>query len=168
MRELSSSKMDDSLLIQIWKQRLPQAIQEILSGSADNTPSTELARIADRIRDVETQRTVNVVQSQQPAGVNETLVAAVQLLTKKIEQLQTRGRDFRSSSMSSRNRQHRQRSGSNSNAAPNRANTPARTAARANNDESRMCWYHRCFGADAENCTQPCSFQRPAANNQPN
>lgn len=56
MRELSNGKMDDSILIQIWKQRLPHTIQEILSGSAENVSSTELARMADRIRDVEAQK----------------------------------------------------------------------------------------------------------------
>lgn len=90
MRELSSGKMDDSMLIQIWKQRLPQSIQEILSGSAENSSSTELARIADRIRDVEIQKTISLVQTQPNA--NDALIAAVSLLTKQIEQLQTRGR----------------------------------------------------------------------------
>lgn len=160
MRELSSGKMDDSLLIQIWKQRLPQAIQEILSGSADNTPSTELARIADRIRDVEQQRTVNAVQTPAPPGTQEALIAAVQLLVKQIEKWKPREHSQRENG-SQRSRQRR-RSNSNTN---NRSSTPARTDGQAT-EGNRICWYHRCYGNDARNCTPPCSFRAPASSNQ--
>lgn len=165
MRELSSGKMDDSILIQIWKQRLPHSIQEILSGSAENTSATELARIADRIRDVESQKVVNSVSAPavQPNS-HDALIAAVQLLTKQIEQLKTR--DRQSSANAQRNRQ-RPRSNSNSNrpsGSSNRTGTPARTA--NSNDNERICWYHRCYGADARNCTEPCSSRAPASDNQ--
>lgn len=163
MRELSSGKMDDSMLIQIWKQRLPQPIQQILSGSAESTSSTELARIADRIRDVEAQKTVNAVQTPPIPNVSEALIAAVAALTRKIDEMQTARSRPRGNSV--HGNWQRQRSSSNNNNAQ-RAATPARND-RRDDSQPRMCWYHRSYGSDARNCTAPCSFQQSSRDNRP-
>lgn len=163
MRELSSGKMDDSMLIQIWKQRLPQPIQQILSGSAESTSSTELARIADRIRDVEAQKTVNAVQTPPIPNVSEALIAAVAALTRKIDEMQTARSRPRGNSV--HGNWQRQRSSSNNNNAQ-RAATPARND-RRDDSQPRMCWYHRSYGSDARNCTAPCSFQQSSRDNPP-
>lgn len=153
MRELSNNSMDEKLLKQIWKQRLPSSVQQILAGAQDSISIAELAKMADSIHEVENQRSISAINtssSTSAPGTHEAIIAAITELTKKVSEIGGRGRQ-------------RGRSQSRS-----RASTPAPnngTAASTSTAETAPahCWYHRMYAAEARKCVQPCSFRTAAA-----
>lgn len=148
MRELSNDSIEDKLLKQMWKQRLPSSMQQILAGAQDTIELSELAKMADSIHEVETQRSIGAITAASPSNLPESnlaIIAAITELTKKVSEIGMRGR-------------RRNRSQSRS-----RAATPApnnTTSANANSTEAgpSHCWYHRMYANNARKCIQPCSF----------
>ncbi|XP_018325882.2 uncharacterized protein LOC108737508 [Agrilus planipennis] len=51
MKKLANNKLQDDLLIELWKSRLPIRTQEVIAA-LDQTDGEKLAEIADRIHDV--------------------------------------------------------------------------------------------------------------------
>lgn len=153
MRELSNNSVDEKVLKQIWKQRLPQSVQQILAGAQDNVGISELAKMADSIHEVENQRSINAITAAATSSAknpNEAIIAAITELTKKVSELNTRGR-------------RRSRNQSRSRAATPAPNNGAQNHAADNEAGPSMCWYHRMYDNKAIKCVQPCSFFRAAA-----
>lgn len=159
MRELSNNSMDEKMLKQIWKQRLPQNVQQILAGAQETTSLADLAKMADSIQEVEKQRTVNAITAQPNTSIdpNVAIIAAITELTKKVSALAA------TNDGSSR----RSRSQNRARAATPAPNNGVQNGAAANeNTGPSMCWYHRMYANEARKCVQPCSFQQAAPTQQ--
>jgi hypothetical protein len=146
----------DYLLRTIWTSRLPWNVQTTLSAQHD----TELDA-ADRI--TEAVYRPAIASSGKPTD-NAELVKRIEVLPHRVEALSTErnrpsSRDRpcsprvshspRNSHSSSRNHRHY-------NKLPTRHDAATTT-----------CWYHRRFGARAQNCTQPCAFHQQRNPAQP-
>lgn len=148
MRELSNSSIDNKLLKQMWKQRLPSSMQQILAGAQDTIELSELAKMADSIHEVEAQRSISAITAASSSNVPESnlaIIAAITQLTKKVSELSTRGRV-------------RNRSQSRSRAATPAPNNAAPANANSTETGHSHCWYHRMYANNARKCVQPCSF----------
>lgn len=146
----SNNTVSESLLKQLWMQRLPATVSAILASQADMDLG-KLADLADRIVEVTPAATapplaVHAVQTPALAGFEE-LMKTVQNLSLQVAAL-TKGngqQPFRQRSRS-RSRGGNKSGGNNNNGANN------------NNNNGDVCWYHRKFAAQATKCTAPCSF----------
>lgn len=157
MRNLGDGKVNDTVLIQFWIQRLPQDVQKILSAAPESTNLTELARMADRIHEIETQRSpiASVTTSQTENSCTSThnsskepWLLAIEAITKRFDQLESEIRGKREVRSHSRSR-------SNNNTTNNQG------------ENNGICWYHEKYGQNARTCRLPCSFRQTTQLNQP-
>ena len=158
MRQLQGdSALEDTILRQLFLQRMPINVQAILAGSRDNIPIDQMAEIADKIIEVNpiytpvlahaTYAKSDQVQTtpQSPPDEFAQLRKQVQELSVQVTNLTRQVTKLRG------NRSNRSfsRTGSRSQSpAPNR---------NANND-STLCWFHQTYAANAQKCRQPCTF----------
>ena len=144
MRSLAGhSKLDDSILHQLWSQCLPPTIEAILTAQGANTPLDKLADIADAIYEKYHRGTVNNIVASPPipstsAEQIEKLQHQVSALTLQMENL-TKHLAHRNSN------RHRSRSPSHS----------SRSSSR--NKDNRICKFHRRYGNEARNCVPFCT-----------
>lgn len=167
MMELAGSKIHESVVDQIWRQRLPQSVQEILSASSETTGIHELARIADRIREVESQKTESAIQAVTATDASNTLLAAVTALTDMVARLNNvnmvQERRNSASRGASRGRS-RHRGGPTSSSRGVSANRSARYF----DEQSRpICWYHNFHRERAHRCVSPCFFRKASPKERP-
>ncbi|XP_072172526.1 uncharacterized protein [Diadema setosum] len=167
---LGDRALEDSILRQLFVQRMPTNVQQILASSSDSLTVTQLAELADRILAVTAPSFVNAMTAppQTTPTSNQHLQDQIHRLTMQVEtltmQLRNRERSLsRGRSAIRRNRQHTSRSSSPA--------VPAQTPA---SDDNGECWYHQTYGEHARRCQPPCrrqpssAHQRPAATSQGN
>lgn len=135
MQELSAGlNVDDSLLKMLFLQRLPPNIRAVLSIH-DGTLS-KIAEMGDKMIDLTPQTAAAVdaratnLSSQDPCS-QESLANQIAALTAEIRRLKTQPQRSRT-----------------------RSTSRSRRAA-----GSAVCWYHRKYGDDAEQCRGPCNYQ---------
>jgi hypothetical protein len=129
----------DSILRSIWSRRLPHNVQAILASQREGDLNTA-ARYADRI--------IEASPTQTFANFASTTDSTA--LLQRIDDLSRQIAAF----IAERNRS---RSGDNRyrprDCSPEKSNSRDDTAI-------TRCWYHRRFGASAQNCTKPCSYSQ--------
>lgn len=138
----------DAVLKELFLQQLPTSVRPILV-SLNQVALDQVAEIADRV--VENIPSVAAVQANATKCVAETPQAAppsdpVTKLADKLDAILERLEKLERSRASHRRSQSRRRDGRSH----SRAKTP---------DASRVCWYHRKFGAQATRCTTPCGYE---------
>lgn len=150
------NSIDGVILRELFLQRLPTQVRMILSTSTSESLET-LARMADQIIDVSSPGILQI--RQEPQWVNPVLtpplsddrlmelLEANRALTAKVEQLSKNVADLRLDRRRSTTRSRQVFYGRRSRS---RSQSP-RTG--------EMCWYHRKFGDNAQNCQPPCSQQ---------
>lgn len=138
MKDLSP-EIDDQLLKNIWLQRLPTAVQQILAVSSENVDS--LAKMADKVMEVTDTSSIHGVDKPNSSCSDcSRLQRQVEELTRSMEHL--RGRQIWSGRQNWRPRSR------------------SRSSSRPRFDRnSSICFYHQRFGEKARNCNKPCSFQ---------
>lgn len=131
MRNLARGDIKDEVLQNLWLQRLPLNIQQILSVSNDTLAN--LANVADKIFEVSpfTPACVNAVNGSSEL---ETLKAELADVKRVLKSLEERGRT-------------RQRTFSK--------NRKRSKSAQRNKD---YCWYHDRFLDKAKKCVKPCNY----------
>lgn len=146
---LGTSHMDESLLRELWIQRLPETAQAIIS-IARSLPLAEAAEIADQVVE-RFQPLLNQVSTPTQAPVSErnvpsynegspsTSAPSVEALWAEVAALR---RDF---SRIPLGRPARRR--------PSRS--PRRTTSQP---DDGYCWYHQRFGTRATRCIKPCTY----------
>ena len=151
MRKLLGDRvLEESILRQLFLQRLPANVQMVLASTGDSVKLEQLAELADKMMDVSfhqppTVATVSAAPKAQPPPAPQT---ELELLRKEISQL-----SLHVAALSRRPR-HRTRSRTRS-----RSQTPTPTANdNAAADRSRWCWYHASFGEKARKCNPPCEY----------
>ena len=155
MRQLlGDSKLEDTILKQLWLQRLPSNVKAILASTSDSVTLDQLANLADKILEVTASSSIAQVSTPtltSPTPLQSTspnvsddiqrLTAQVAKLTTQVKtltsQLQQRGRSKDRDSKDGQRNFHRSRS---------------------NSRNRSECWYHRRFGAAAHKCVHPCTY----------
>jgi hypothetical protein len=132
----------DSLFFALFLRRLPSSIRDHLAA-ANHTTAAEMATHADILWDARNSATVS--------AVSETL-SAVSLRSSSPNR---RSPDRRAKSPDRRGRSPDRRANSGRGRRP----TPGRQDSKAaKGGKKTVCYYHRRFGAEAENCEGACSF----------
>lgn len=164
MQSLSDNQINDNIIRNLWLQRLPTNIQEILSTMED-ADLNKIAITADKI--IEVNKPVGIFgikndshsstysQSNHNSRSSEPyadLTKTVHALSERVEQLFKRTRD------ASKNRNP----GSSRSHSPSRTNSlESKTRSSQSTLKHPYCWYHFKFGCNAKKCIKPCSFNQP-------
>lgn len=138
MQELSSGlNVDDELLRMLFLQRLPANIRAVLS--INDGSLTKIAEMGDKIVDLVPHASSIASSSTAPvtpvtsSGLQEDLAEQVAALTAELRRMRAGPR-----------------------AGPQRSRS--RSTSRRRVEDSNICWYHRRFGAQAEQCRSPCKY----------
>jgi hypothetical protein len=134
-----STTLNESVLRELFLQRLPGNVRMVLASTPSGTSLDNLAELADRVVEVAAPTVAGVktpAADPPPAPPNpqyEQLLAEVAKLTATVAKL-TRAR----------------------------SKTPGRHSRRpspspGSSASDHICWYHRTFGTEAKKCTPPCS-----------
>jgi hypothetical protein len=131
----------DSLFFALFLRRLPSSIRDHIAA-ANHTTAAEMATHADILWDARNSATVS--------AVSDTLSAV----------------SLRSSSPNKRSPDRRAKSPDRRGRSPDRGSnrgrgrrpTPGRQDSKAASSGKKICYYHRRYGAEAENCEGACSF----------
>lgn len=147
MKELSGPyKLDENILKQLWLQRLPHNVRQILMVTINSANLTELADMADKITEIYPDN--QVVNSVQTTGV-DNMCNVISLQQQQIAQLTNQIESLRASIAMITTKPTsiipRKRSGSR-----HRSRSPKRPTG--------VCWYHQKYGEKARRCTKPCTF----------
>lgn len=135
MKRLGGTSVPDELLSTLWTQRLPTQIQSVLATSSDSL--CNLAKMADKIAEIEQPRTCAVSESA-------NLVETVQQLVREVAALKI---SFQSAPPSPPSPFHSAR--------PRSRSTSTNRESRKNNG---TCWYHNRFKDAARKCVAPCIY----------
>jgi hypothetical protein len=138
----------DDFLRSIWSSWLPSNVRTILAGQ----PKGDLdaaSRCADRIIEVTPQPTHASVA---PLPDSSALHQRIEDLSRQVAALSTELAHLRPSSKDLCPNNRKQHSGNRS---------PSRE------DAKSICWYHHCYGARAQKCTQSCSYRQQEKLPQP-
>ena len=126
----------DSLFFALFLRRLPSTIRDHLSA-ANHTTAAEMATHADILWDARNSATVS--------AVSETLSAV---------SLKSASPNRRAKSPDRRGRSPDRRASRGR----GRRSTPGRQDGKAAKGAKKVCYYHRTFGSEAENCEGACNF----------
>ena len=152
---LGDKSLDDSLLYEMFVQRLPPGVRLVLSAVPGALTARELAGLADRV--VESTTAASPVTAvTAPREDFSQLRDEIGQLSAAVLALTTRDESV-SKALSQRGRS-RERS-------PARACPERRSPSRAADDD--VCWFHRRFGDKARHCRSPCRFsssRKPSGN----
>ena len=131
-----ASGIDNSLLRELFLQRLPPNVRMVLASTAEPVTLEALASLADKIMEVATP-TVSTINHS-----SDHLLSELSSLKAELSQLKQL--------ITSRNPSHRP--------SRSRPNSPARPRSNTPQPSSDLCWYHQHFGSNAQKCRSPCSF----------
>ncbi|CAE1297561.1 unnamed protein product [Acanthosepion pharaonis] len=139
---LGKHSMAESILRELWMDKLPTTITQILAPIADNTPLDQLANSADRIA-TKLDQGVCAVQRPDDTSAKETD------LEKAVADLQHQLQDIRML-LSRTSRGPMPATGG--------WRRRARSTSRGRRVDPELCWYHHRFGTRAKNCSAPCKY----------
>lgn len=146
MKEVSSNKVDDSLLKTLWLQRLPHHMQAVLSVSGETID--KLLPMADKISEIsEDKGLFEVRKSQSEDNTRGELAAsstAMEDLKKQVAELTLEIEELRMNNKYNRRERFRDQSRSQRGRSLSRGRS--------------FCWYHDRFGRRANKCQPPCNF----------
>lgn len=141
MQRLGGSALSTQLLQTLWLQRLPVTTQSCLTVS--NGTLEELAKLADKVAEIEIQRTVVSTVSDSTAELLKTLINEVS----ELKIYNQRSRD-----------QVRQGGHRSRNTSKFRTKSRTRSRGRWVQGDNGFCYYHDNFGVKAKKCVEPCKY----------
>ncbi|XP_064470016.1 uncharacterized protein LOC135384759 [Ornithodoros turicata] len=144
-----ASALDDSILRELFLQRLPNTVRMILTTSTAVSLEA-LAEMADKIMDI-APPTISAVSSQphavSPLSATPTM-SDFQILRDEVARLTDMVSTLRFNRRSTTPRHRSPRRSSRRRSPSNRSPSP----------NPGECWYHQTFGASARNCRPPCTY----------
>lgn len=141
MENLNGGKLNQTALRELWLQRLPINVQQILGVCMDDMQDNQkLARLADKVYETSGQILASVDFQTPPTQIKD-LEARIAKLEARSNNTQRRSRYFRK-----RDRRDSQ----------NRSKSPQP------HTSTEMCWYHRKFDNLANRCVPPCKWAENA------
>ncbi|GFS91608.1 transposon Tf2-9 polyprotein [Trichonephila clavipes] len=138
-RRAASHNVPEELMLELFLQQLPTAVQTIL---ASITPITveKAAEVADRILEVSTP-TVSLSTNAIASSSENRILQEIERLHKRIDDL----------TMKERRTPERRNSSRPRNRSRNRSFSRSRES---------CCWYHKKFQERAKKCIPPCSYKK--------
>jgi len=131
---------DSGLLTELFLQRMPPQVQQVLTVIRDTSTTEQLAETADKLMEINPSPTSSNVAVNSVSSEVADLKLQVQRLTDSVDKLlKTRSRSATPKPPGFR-RERRDR----------RDKSPA---------EASLCHYHRRFGTRAHKCVKPCTFK---------
>lgn len=124
-----AGSIDESLLRELFLQRLPANVRMVLASTSDAVTLSDLAQLADKITEVAAP-SISAVGTPQLATEVEQLRTEIASLKKMVQSLASRSRR------------------------PSRSRSPSPNESHLQSD---LCWYHQRFGDKATKCRAPCS-----------
>ncbi|KAH9596124.1 hypothetical protein MS3_00001921 [Schistosoma haematobium] len=156
MKQLAGPyKPDEVLLKQMWFQRLPHSVRQILSVSGKSVALDDLADMADKMMEVYHDN--HCVNSLQPPGPED--ISCLVAFQKQLTQLTSQLASLQSTIATFQARQPR---------SPSKRRSFSRQRSRSQKRTSEVCWYHQKYGTKARRCTWPCTFSAADTENQGN
>ncbi|CAH8643922.1 unnamed protein product [Schistosoma guineensis] len=156
MKQLAGPyKLDEALLKQMWFQRLPHSVRQILSVSGKSVALDDLADMADKMMEV--YHDSHGVNSLQPPGPLD--ISCLVSFQKQLTHLTSQLASLQSTIATIQARQSR---------SPSRRRSFSRQRSRSPKRTSDVCWYHQKYGTKARRCTRPCTFSASDTENQGN
>ena len=132
MQQLLGEKagaIDESLLRELFLQRLPTNVRMVLASTGSTVRLEDLAQLADRITEVAVP-SVSAMSTPQLTTEMDQIRSDIASLRKLVQSLASRSRRT------------------------SRSRSPTPIDPRAPSD---LCWYHQRFGDEATKCRPPCS-----------
>ncbi|CAL8073951.1 unnamed protein product [Calicophoron daubneyi] len=128
---ITDNSIDTSLFRQIFLQKLPSHVREILASISDETSLADLANIADKILVVKQQDPPALPTNMLTVPSTSNLQQQINLISARLDQL-----------------------------AKYPPHAPPRRRRRSRSKTSMLsrCWYHTRFGSKARKCVPPCDF----------
>lgn len=154
MHQILGSSIDETLLRELWLDKLPREIQFSISAYPSQ-PITQTAESADRLMEYIHPRyalptytsplSPSPTYNQPSSTVSQAeFVSAVATMQRMFNQMSFNSRRPRSCSKKRRSY----------------SRSPSKSARKT----TGFCWYHERFGPNAQKCTKPCSFQSNQGN----
>ena len=128
----TETNFDKKLLRELFTQRLPGSVQQVLASTPPDTPLDALAQIADRVMEVSAPVINAIRPPQQSPSKNTALEKQVSDLANAVAALTTEVKHLKG-----------QRS---------------RSQSRSDKQDSKLCFYHFKFGDKAKKCVSPCNY----------
>ena len=153
-RLLGPDHMDDSLLRELFLQRLPTHTQMVLAASTADVPLDDLADMADRVMDV-----APTVPRLVAAAATSPAVQ-VEQLREEMAALRSEVRWLNRASSHSPVKHSTQDLGRHSPTPSRPRATPHMRGHDGASSHDELCWYHTKFGSRARTCRKPCSFHQ--------
>ncbi|XP_055903755.1 uncharacterized protein LOC129939674 [Eupeodes corollae] len=139
----------ESLILELWKRRLPTLVQVSIKSSS-KTKTDELLEIADDIFEVyQKQNSCFSMPSHSERSINE-LTSINQNLQAEISEIKTMLSNLNFNKRSSRTQNRTPFSRYSDKHSRNRSNSKR---------NSQTCWFHQRYGNRAIKCSQPCNFK---------
>ena len=138
--KLGTSTDANSFLRELFLQRLPPNVRMVLASADPSTTLENLADMADKIMEVSTPS----VAAMSTASVDNSEVKQLRDEVSRLADL-----------LASLSRAHHSRRRT-----PSRTCPPANTPPPSQPPQDALCWYHAKFGANAQKCREPCSWEQ--------
>ena len=138
--KLGTSTDANSFLRELFLQRLPPNVRMVLASADPSTTLENLADMADKIMEVSTPS----VAAMSTASVDSSEVKQLRDEVSRLADL-----------VASLSQAHHSRR-----CTPSRTRPPANTPPPSQPPQDALCWYHAKFGANAQKCREPCSWEQ--------
>lgn len=149
---LGKNVMAEPILKNMWIDRLPPTVTQILAPMSEDTPLDQLAEAADRIYDKLDSHTLPVHSADGPTDCNP--------LEKAVEELQRQVREL----TLALSRQHRGRTQPYRRDKSKQRSSSRVTKPRSAFPTSTFCYYHQRYGPSAHRCKKPCNYTTVSGN----
>lgn len=158
MSQLANQSVPEDMLRTLWLRNLPSRVQSILAATS-HTDVEQLAQIADKIMEVDNHTEIYSTEPKKDLLCQLTSqMAQIRIQLDNLERrLNQRDRHF-SRGRSPYRQDFKRDSSTNRNFAKNRNLANNRVSPQRSPTRSDKCFYHTRFGAQAQKCTQPCSW----------
>ena len=153
MGDSAGPNPDNSLLRELFLQRLPGHVRMVLASSGDDVPLTTLAEMADKMLEVAQPPVSAITASAMPLAPPPPPLSSPPNMASEVAQLRSEVSALRQLIASL------QLSSNQPSSSTSRPRSRSTSRASSPNPTPGYCWYHHRFGSKARKCTSPCSWK---------
>ncbi|XP_047030497.1 uncharacterized protein LOC124637840 [Helicoverpa zea] len=155
MQDLARGRVNNETLIVMWQKHLPNSVRGVLAVTEEKDLE-KLASIADKIMETTTpiHSVATVKQEPGPSGSQDQIISAINKLSDRLQNLESRSRGRSNNWRRNNFRRNRSRSGS-------------RSRTRKFEDPNWLCFYHYKYRSKATKCVDPCNWKKKHDKDKP-
>ncbi|XP_047022631.1 uncharacterized protein LOC124632023 [Helicoverpa zea] len=155
MQDLARGRVNNETLIVMWQNHLPNSVRGVLAVTEEKDLE-KLASIADKIMETTTPiySVATVKQEPGPSGSQDQIISAINKLSDRLQNLESRSRGRSNNWRRNNFRRNRSRSGS-------------RSRTRKFEDPNWLCFYHYKYRSKATKCVDPCNWKKKHDKDKP-